>query len=145
MKTCRKLGEHLAERALVVGYTEDVVVRSDDRGPAAIAVEPGCENAIFFSDGVVPGLICRLSRTDADRSHAKPGQVRPHISSQIRLVSRVQHKPPPGSGGDVEQAPPHCGSDPGLRKQRAVRRMERERQKTFLEGRDNLLAGEGAG
>jgi hypothetical protein len=114
LKTCRKLGEHLAERACVVGYTEDVVVRSNDRGPAAMAVEPSCENAIFFSDGVVLGLICRVSRTDADQSHTKSGQVRPHISGQIRRASPVQHNPPSGSCGDVEKAPSNCRSDPGL-------------------------------
>ena len=38
-----------------------------------------------------------------------------------------------------------CGSDPGLRKQRAVRRMQRKRQQAALERRDDLLAGDGAG
>ena len=52
LQACRKFAEHLGERAFVVGDTEDVMVRPDDRGPAAMAVEPGCENAIFFRDGV---------------------------------------------------------------------------------------------
>ena len=130
---------------VVVGDAEDVVVGPDDRGPAAMAVEPGYENAILFSDDVVPGLTCRAFGTDADQPHTNSGQVRPHISGQVRRVALVQHEPPTGSCGGVEQPPPGCRSDPGLRKQRAVRRLERERQQPFLERRHNLLARDGAG
>ena len=136
---------HPAEREFVVGDTEDVVVRTDDRGPAAMAVEPGCEHAVFFSDGAVAGLVRRASRTDADHSHAKPGQACSHIRGQIGRASSIQHQPPSGCRGGIEKAPPFRSPDPGLRKQRAVRRMERERQQTFLQRRDDLLAGDGAG
>lgn len=133
LQACRKFGEHLAERALVVGDAEDVVVGPDDRGPAAMAVEPSYENAILLSDDVVPGLTCRVFGTDADQPHANASQVRPRISGQVRRVSLVQDEPPAGSCGDVEQAPSGRRSDPGLRKQRAVRRLQREREQPFLQ------------
>ena len=143
IESCRKFGEHLAECAFVIGDAEDVMVGPDDRGPAAMAVEPARENAILFGDSS-SGLIHRVLRTEADQPHPI-GPDRLYIGGQIRRVSLVQHQPPPGSRGAVEQAPPGCRSDPGLRKQRAVRRMERERQQTFLKRRDNLLARDGAG
>ena len=39
----------------------------------------------------------------------------------------------------------NIGAVSAIQRYRPVRRMQRERQKTFLKGRDNLLAREGAG